>query len=356
MTKPTLLLISMGELATHLLEIIARTDIFGTIVVASRDITKAQKKVNNAVLGAGIEGHFTRVYAEELNVDNLNFPTKLAAINPDFIFSAPSLLPWWNTTTGGIDVPFAGFTSLHLSLMEKFRNQIAQADLNAVWIGASFPDVINAVLNRTGFGPDYGIGNVQEPIAKIQMGVSQMLACPPDRVEVKLVAQHAFEYYVLNTTVPDELPPYLLKATLDGKDITPIADKALRQPFPFSYDLHFNRVSASSGLVALKALTQKETSKIHLPGIGALVGGFPVIASGSGVMIDIASEWSMEQAVFVNEESLKWDGISQITKDGTIVFTDKTQRALYELSGKFIETLSVETAQDQAKDLLYALS
>ena len=54
MTKPTLLLISMGELATHLLEIIARTDIFGTIVVASRDITKAQKKVNNAVLAPNI--------------------------------------------------------------------------------------------------------------------------------------------------------------------------------------------------------------------------------------------------------------------------------------------------------------
>ena len=53
MNKPTLLFISMGELATHLLEAVARTDMFDTIVVASRDLEKAKKRANNAVLGAG---------------------------------------------------------------------------------------------------------------------------------------------------------------------------------------------------------------------------------------------------------------------------------------------------------------
>ena len=56
MSRPSLLLISMGELATHLLEAVARTDVFDTIVVASRDLEKAKKRTNNAVLGAGIEG------------------------------------------------------------------------------------------------------------------------------------------------------------------------------------------------------------------------------------------------------------------------------------------------------------
>ena len=95
MTKPTLLFISIGELATHLLEVVARTDIFSTIVVASRDFEKAQKRVNNAVLGAGIEGHFPRVIAEQLDVHGNDFSARLREINPDFIFSAPSLLPWW---------------------------------------------------------------------------------------------------------------------------------------------------------------------------------------------------------------------------------------------------------------------
>ena len=61
-------------------------------------------------------------------------------------------------------------------------------------------------------------------------------------------------------------------------------------------------------------------------------------------------------AIAVNEASLKWDGIDEMTEDGTIVFTVETQKALRELLGKNIETLSTETAQDQANDLLYVLS
>jgi len=76
----------------------------------------------------------------------------------------------------------------------------------------------------------------------------------------------------------------------------------------------------------------------------------------SGIKIDLPDEWSLEQAIAVNEASLKWDGIDEVTEDGTIVFTVETQKALRELLGKNIETLSTETAQDQANDLLYVLS
>ena len=346
----------MGELATHLLEAVARSDIFDTIVVASRDLKKAKKRANNAVLGAGIEGFFPRIIAEKLDVHSNDFSTKLREIKPDFIFSAPSLLPWWKLAPDGIDMPFAGYTALHLSLMQKFRNRIAESGVNSIWIGASFPDVINAMLNRTGFGPDFGIGNVQEPIAKIQIGVSRALNCLPKNVEVKLVAQHAFEYFVLNDREPDKLPPYLLKATVSDKDVTTIAEDVLRKVFPFPYDLHFNRVTASSGLVALHALTGETERSIHLPGIGTLIGGYPVRAGNSCITIDLPNEWSLEQAIAVNEASLKWDGIDEMSQDGTIVFTVETQKALRDLLGKNIETLSTETSQDQANELLHALS
>ena len=92
-----------------------------------------------------------------------------------------------------------------------------------------------------------------------------------------------------------------------------------------------------------------------MPGIGALVGGYPVRVSKSGIKIDLPDEWSLEQAITVNEASLKWDGIDEMAQDGTIVFTVETQKALHKLLGKKIETLSTETAQDQANDLLHAL-
>jgi hypothetical protein len=43
-------------------------------------------------------------------------------------------------------------------------------------------------------------------------------------------------------------------------------------------------------------------------------------------------------------------------KDGTIIFTEETQQALFNLLGKTVDTLSPDTAQDQAADLLNALS
>ena len=148
----------------------------------------------------------------------------------------------------------------------------------------------------------------------------------------------------------------MLKASLDNKDITNIAEKALRQPFAFPYDLHFNRVTASSALVALRALTGATETAIHLPGIGHYVGGYPVRVSKTGMAFNLPDEWSMQQAIAVNEASLPWDGIASMTEDGTIFFTEETQQALFQFLGKPVEKLSVETAQEQATDLLHALS
>ena len=69
MCKPAVLLASMGELVTHLLEAVARTCLFDTIVAASRDLEKAKNRVNNARLGAGIEGYFPQIVAEQLDVN-----------------------------------------------------------------------------------------------------------------------------------------------------------------------------------------------------------------------------------------------------------------------------------------------
>ena len=356
MTKPTILILSLGELSTALLETVARSSLFDRIVVGSRSELKAVLRANNAIIGAGIEGFYPKIEGVQLDVDDPSFSSDLRKINPDMIFSAPSLMPWWKLDkTDKPSLPFAGYMSLHLALMSKFRDRIDEANIGARWIGASYPDVINPVLSRSGFGPDCGIGNVQEPIPKLKAGVACQLNCHPQDVVVHLVAQHALEYYVLNGKIDQELPPYLLKTTVNGQDQTALAERVLRVPFAFSYDLHFNRVTASAGLVALRALCSSTISDIHLPGIKQFVGGYPAKVSSSQIEISLPPEWSLEQAIQTNNRSLEWDGIELIEDDGTVFFTLETQQAFHRLLGKSFERLNVSNAAAQSRDLLAVL-
>jgi len=358
----TLLIVSLGELGTNVLEAVGRSGLFERIVVASRSIEKALGRINNAAIGCGIEGCFPRFEALSLNFNDPASVRVLRALAPDVIFCAPTLRPWWKI--GGLDdtgtspaerVPFGGYVSLQLAPVATFRARLAEAGLVSLWVAASFPDVVNPSLARTGFGPTCGIGNVREPVAKIQAGVGQRLGVPPTRVDVRLVAQHAFEYGVFKAVPTDVLPPYMLQVTVDGEDHTAIGHAALREPFPFPYDLHFNRVTASAAVDGLRALISPGATRTHLPGVLGLVGGYPVVVEAGCIRLDLAANWTETDAIATNEASLPGDGIERIEADGTIVFTAVTIGALYTLTGATMDCAHPDSAADQARRILAAL-
>ena len=64
MGKPVLLIVSVGELGTNVLEAAARSGLFSHIVIAGRCASKALERANSALIGAGLEGHYPSVSAE----------------------------------------------------------------------------------------------------------------------------------------------------------------------------------------------------------------------------------------------------------------------------------------------------
>ena len=358
----TLLIVSLGELGTNVLEAVGRSGLFERIVVASRSVKKAAGRINNAMIGCGIEGYFPRFELLCLDFNDSASVRLLRSVAPDVIFCAPTLRPWWKV--GGLNgpgtslaerVPFGGYVSLQLAPVATFRTRLAEAGLTSPWIAASFPDVVNPSLARTGFGPTCGVGNVREPVAKIQAVVGRRLSICPTRINVRLVAQHAFEYAIFQATPSRVLPPYLLEVTADGEDHTELGHEALREPFPFPYDLHFNRVTASAAVDGLRALVSPTATRTHLPGVLGLVGGYPVIVEAGRVHLDLAESWTEADAVRTNETALPGDGIERIEADGTIVFTAGTVEALYALTGTIVECAHPNSAADQARLILAAL-
>lgn len=353
----TLLIISLGQLGANLLEAVSRSDLFDRIVVASRSKNKSIERANNAIVGAGLEGFFPVIEAVELNAEDPAFVRKVREIDPNIIFTAPTLLPWWKVSDpAAVDLPFGVFTALHLSPMIKIRDRLAEADITAKWIGASYPDVINASLVSSGFGPDCGIGNVQEPISKIQLLVGRGRNVPPQDVNISLVAQHAFEYYAMRAEGATDFPPYMMQAFLYGEDVTAEAETALRARFPFPYDLFFNRVTASAGLMALRALVSETPKRIHLPGCLGLPGGYPAMVNRNGIALDLPDPWTQQQAIDVNKKSMATEGIASIESDGTILFTEKAQQALFGLTGKAYDSVNMQTVHEQAETLLASIS
>lgn len=356
MNDPVLLILSVGELGTNVLEAAARSNLFGKIIIAGRDGAKAQARANSARIGAGLEGYYPCVTGGRLDVNSPDFASEIRAINPDIILTTATLMPWWqiNKSTAP-KLPFGGYVSLHLGVMTIFRDRLAEANLNAIWIGASYPDVVNPILHRTGYGPVCGIGNVQEPIPKIIAGLSTRLGLPPEQITVKLVAQHAFEYPVLSMQVPKELPPHLLYAEAAGEDVTALAREVLLAPFPFTFDLFFNRVTASAAIQAFAGFLAPDPTALHLPGVNGLVGGYPVVVDRGVPRLDLHDEWTEAQAIDTNTRSLRWEGIESIESDGTVTFTETTQQAFAALLGRPVSRVTPDTAADQARDILKAL-
>ena len=359
------LLISLGQLNGHILEALSRAGDFAEIVVAGRDPERGLRKANQARIGAAIEGRYPIIRFIELDVNKGNASGILRDIAPDVALAAPSMFPWWKldrlanrNANKARAVPFAGWLACHLAPMIAVRRAWADSGLECPWVGASYPDVVNVILHRTGMAPLCGVGNVDEIIPKVRFAVAAHAGCDPAATDVRLVAQHALEYFVYRETEtpPGDRPPFLLQAELNGQDLSDIASEALFTPYPIPYDLDFNLLTASSTTRLLPALAGHGMVHMHVPAPNGLPGGYPVRVEAGRVSLDLPDNWSREKAIDCCLASLPWDGLTTIENDGTVVFTQATSRALYELTGNRYELLHPDHATAMAAGLVEAAS
>jgi len=359
----TLLFVSLGQLGNAVLEGIARTGVYDRIVVASSDYSKARKKVNNVLIGAAIEGYYPIVEALHFDMYSDDAADVISDINADVIFSSPSMLPWWKLDElidGGHtklkNAPFATFISCHLAPVIALQKVLKAVDYKGLWVAGSYPDVVNTVLHRTGIGPVCGVGNVLEAIPKIKFQYKRKYGIPhTDKLQIRLVAQHAFEYYLYCDSVPESVPPYLLEVMHNDELMPPLEHEELFSPMPIPYQLDFNLITASAAIVVLRALVQSEPVHTHVPAPNGLAGGYPVTVSNEGVNLDLSDQWSIGEAVKTNLNSLPYDGIESIDADGAIRLSYEAVNTLRALGLEKHAVVYPETAGRHAKDLIDAI-
>lgn len=359
-TTPAVLLIGAGGLGGVILELLAREDGMGRIVVGGRDVERGVARCNLARLGAMAQGYAPEITFTPLDLDE---PATVAEViareAPDVIVSTASLQTWWLLDLlppeAAAPLRNAGFglwLPVHLPLTLKLMEAVRACGYDGITLTAPFPDVVNPVLGRLGLAPTCGVGNLDEVVPKIQLLAAARLGVPLAAVRVLLVAHHALEDVAFGAA--GEMPPYFLRVECGGEDVTAAvgADALLRAPYPLPPGQAVHFLTAGSTVRLIRAVLSESGALLHAPGPCGLPGGYPVFASRAGVYVAPIVGLALDEAIAINERAHRFDGVERIAPDGTVVFCPETVEACRATLGYACDPLRPGEAGPRATELM----
>jgi hypothetical protein len=248
---------------------------------------------------------------------------------------------------------FGVWLPVHLTLTLKLMEALRDLDYTGITLTAPFPDVVNCILGRLQLAPTCGVGNLDEIVPKIRLLAAERLEVPVDEVQVLMVAHHALQPVAFGEK-SEQMPPFFLRVEHDGQDVTEkvrAEDLLLgAYPIPPGPVIHF--LTAGCTLRLIKAFVSEEEVLAHVPGPQGLPGGYPVIVSREGFRIAPIKGLTLEDAVSINENSHRFDGIERIEADGTVVFCPEAAEVFRVELGYDCQCLPPQDAEERANELV----
>jgi hypothetical protein len=222
-------------------------------------------------------------------------------------------------------------------------------------VNGAFPDATNVVLSKLGLEPVCGGGNMDLGLGRVKRIVARNMNVPYRSVQIYGVGHHG-AYYTARMA-----GPYYVKIFVEGKDVS---DQWPNEKITRLYqEAGFGTVTqyksalvdqmrtASSFLKHVLAIYY-DTGEVHtcVTGVEGLPGGYPTRLSQKGAKI-VLPGISKEDAIRINEEGAKIDGIERIKDDGTVVFCDQNVEYMREVVGYECKELKPKESEERAKEL-----
>lgn len=357
------MVIGLGDLGGWVLEFLARCQGVQRIVTADVREDWGYSKTMTAAVGASQQGHNKRLEFQKVDLYDIDRTAEmLDNVQPDVIYTSAALQSWWVPLLLPHDVAIktelAGIGPLipgHLALTHKLMLAVKKSNIQTKVLNNCYPDTVNPILWRNGLGPDIGSGNSDLVMEDIRQKISYELDVPPPEIAVYLYTAHP-----IDTVAKWKDVPFLLKIYVAGEDITNNYDtKELTKGFATMYApakmttwLAHPRV-ASSAVKNIMAIVNNTNEFTNLPGPKGLPGGYAVRVNGQGAEVILPEGVTLEQVIKVNMKSLRFDGIEDITEDGTVIFTDECRQLVKEWIGADIgQPLRLEDVDERAKEVV----
>lgn len=333
-----ILIAGLGSVGGFALEFLARIPNLAEIVVASRDSEWGVEKTNIARIGAGLMGYYPKISYVNMDLTNTEATAEsLAEIDPTVILYSARYVKGikYGAISRPLGLGYGTWICLSLPLIHKLMVAHKKSGVKAHVVNTAYPDGTNPVLAKMGLAPTTGAGNLYHLIPRIKMGVGTELGVPMQDVDAYLVGSHFLDVAV-STTGSSSGSPYYLRVLVHGEDVTDRigAETIFRMcNIPAPHGRERNLMCASSSVRTIVGMLRNSEEIIHSPGPNGLIGGYPVRLGGNGVDVVMPTGLSLDDAVTINEGSLRHDGIDKILDDGTVVLTDKVRTIMKERFG-----------------------
>lgn len=366
-SKIKVMIIGLGSVGSYLLDyLVSRNDPAISIVAVGRDADKMQKRINITRVAGLIRGVNKSRIEVEGGVELNDIGTIQAAIvkhQPDFIVNASRAYPglkygsisWANIRAYGIWSPLA------IRFTKNVMEACDLADTHAVVINTSYSDAVIPWLKSAGKAyPDFGSGNLNHLIPRMQFAVADMLGVEDFwNVDIMFAAGHFHDVCISKEGQAEgvELP---LKVYYKGEEQKLSHSDIYRAcKISMPVDQTRNMMNASSNyqiiMAVIDAIRTGENQIVFTPGFGGNIGGYPVLV---GYRAGELSAW-IDESVFGFEEmnaadraSMALDGVEDVV-DGKLIYTDALREKVLKAFGvELPKTVAYEDIEKTARFII----
>lgn len=363
MSRRTIMMIGLGDLGGHVLEMLARNPGYRRIITADVDEDRAYRKTNIAIYGASQMGFYPDVEFTKIDLNNTEQAAEvIRKANPDVIYSAATLQSWWVITTlpkavfDDLDkARFGPWLPMHLSVVYKLMQAVKMTGMDIKVINSAFPDACGPILKTRGLQPTVGIGNVANPVPAIRLGIADQLGVTLGDVKIYLACQHYVSHYIPRFGTAGGAP-YYLKAFVGGRDVTRDIDiDKVFADMPKRYrrtgSLGGQILTASSAAAITLAMVDDRREFLHAPAPDGLPGGYPVRVDAKGATVELPNDITLAEAIKINEEGQAIDGIERIDEKGTAYIPEWSNEIMKKMIGFDCTVMPLDDIHEIAKEL-----
>ncbi|GAB3984756.1 hypothetical protein GCM10029978_095340 [Actinoallomurus acanthiterrae] len=360
----TVMIFGYGMLGGRVIDEVVRAHPDLRVIAVGRRADLLEQRINLARYAALNYDAMAEVVP--LCLDILDLPRVAGAVRthqPDLIFNATSMLPWWMLDRLPTDlrsqIKQAGsgiWAATDLLLPLRLSQALRISSFAGTFINASFPDLVNPIIFRQRIGPICGIGNVANAVPGVRLAAATMLGEPVQDVRIRLVAHH-FTSYNMPVSGTSAGVPFALQILLRGQDVSHRLNAeaifaAVAGKFRRVKGAAGQAVTVSSAMSVLNALLDGSPHYTHAPGVLGLPGGYPVRVEAGRASLDLPTGLSPDGAVEINIQAGRWDGIRSISATDGVNVTEEAHAIAKRLLDYDADGITVHNCEEKAFELI----